>query len=247
MGTISHDILGILDRCCNSFTFPMLDNGYVYLAATRLSLFRSHADWALVIEVFGFSPRAGLPDTHIYTFGSSLHNRKSENDYVTRQAYDQYLVDDPNNESRFVHPIAEGSWQDDEDCEVLADGAESVAIRGHGISLPGHGCYVEHGIELEEPPAIFVHEACRYLAAVQRDLVLATTVERRGNLPAGIPQIMQIEEWHHPDVVDDSVRPSGSETFQQLAVVLETGDTDLYQPSLPPNTHWSNWPDGGQL
>lgn len=49
------DILAVLDRCCDACTFPMLDNGYVYLAATRLSLFRSKADWAMVIEVFGFS------------------------------------------------------------------------------------------------------------------------------------------------------------------------------------------------
>ncbi len=58
-------ILAILDACAESSTFPMLDNGYVYLSATRLSLHRSMANWAIVIEVFGFSPRAGLPDLHI--------------------------------------------------------------------------------------------------------------------------------------------------------------------------------------
>ena len=26
------EILSILDDCCDAFTFPMLDNGYVYLA-----------------------------------------------------------------------------------------------------------------------------------------------------------------------------------------------------------------------
>jgi uncharacterized protein DUF7003 len=31
-------ILSILDRCCERYAFPMLDNGYVYLAGTRLSL-----------------------------------------------------------------------------------------------------------------------------------------------------------------------------------------------------------------
>jgi hypothetical protein len=51
----AHEILRILDSCCDAYTFPMLDNGYVYLAATRLSLFRSPRDWAMVIEVFGFS------------------------------------------------------------------------------------------------------------------------------------------------------------------------------------------------
>ncbi len=50
------EILRILDDCGGAFTFPALDNGYVYLAGTRLSLHRSPEDWALVIEVFGFSP-----------------------------------------------------------------------------------------------------------------------------------------------------------------------------------------------
>jgi hypothetical protein len=63
-------ILSVLDRCCDTYAFPMLDNGYVYLASTRLTLHRSDASWAMVIELFGFSPRSGLPDTHIHTFGS---------------------------------------------------------------------------------------------------------------------------------------------------------------------------------
>src|SRR5215471_3716415 len=98
-------ILAVLDRCCDSFTFPMLDNGYVYLAATRLSLYRGASDWAMVIEVFGFSPRAGLPDTHIHTCASTLYNRDAPENYVTRDAYQRYLANNPNNGSRFVYPI----------------------------------------------------------------------------------------------------------------------------------------------
>ncbi|MDS0860972.1 hypothetical protein NUV25_25000 [Burkholderia pseudomultivorans] len=37
-------ILSVLDDCCEQFSFPMLDNGYVYLAATRLSLYGGPAD-----------------------------------------------------------------------------------------------------------------------------------------------------------------------------------------------------------
>ena len=70
--------------------------------------------------------------------------------------------------------------------------------------------------------------------------------ERRMGVLPGMKSILQLEEWHHPNVVEDD-RPSGSETFRQLAQVLATGDAGLYQPSLPPNTHWRNWPDGGQL
>jgi uncharacterized protein DUF7003 len=79
-------ILSVLDQRCANFTFPMLDNGYVYLAATRLSLYRSETDWGMVIEVFGYSPRAGLPDIHIHTFASALQNRDSRDQYKSPEA-----------------------------------------------------------------------------------------------------------------------------------------------------------------
>ena len=90
MPSEAEHILDVLDRCCDAFTFPMLNNGYVYLAATRLSLYRTAADWAMVIEVFGFSPRSGLPDTHIHTFASTLYNRDTPEKYAKREAYDYW-------------------------------------------------------------------------------------------------------------------------------------------------------------
>jgi len=113
------EILSILDRCCDEFTFPMLDNGYLYLAATRLSLYRSTTDWAMVIEVFGFSPRAGLPDTGIQTFASRLHDRSPPERFVSREAYERYLANNPHREYRSVFPMHEGSWQDYVAAELL--------------------------------------------------------------------------------------------------------------------------------
>lgn len=79
-------ILPVLDSCCDAFTFPMLDNGYAYLAATRFSMYRTSENWAMVIEVFGFSPRAGLPDTHIHTFASRLRDRDDPSGYASLEA-----------------------------------------------------------------------------------------------------------------------------------------------------------------
>jgi hypothetical protein len=240
-------ILAILDRCCDSFTFPMLDNGYVYLAATRLSLYRSVSDWAMVIEVFGFSPRAGLPDTSILTFASRLHNRDAPERYRSREAYDNYLAHNPHNEFRSIYPINEGPWPDEENGEFVTDGAEEIVVRGRALQLPFLDEYKQRGIKLEEPPRVRVFELCRFLADVARELVLATAQERRVSVLPDMTQILQLEEWHHPNVVDNADRPSGSETFQQLAQVLTTAEVATYHPSQPPNTHWRNWPDGGSL
>jgi hypothetical protein len=242
----SREILRILDRCCDSFTFPMLDNGYVYLAATRLSLFRSTSDWAMVIEVFGYSPRSGLPSICIDTFASHLYDRNRPENYVSREAYEAYLANNPNNESRFIYPIDEGPWQDPENLEYLATDAREVVVRGNVVRLPRLSEYSSHGIDLEDPPRIHVFELCRFLAGTAREEVLATPKERRVSIPPELEQILVLDEWRHPDLVQEE-RPSRSETFQQLAEVLATGDVSRYQPSREPNTDWRNWPEGGRL
>jgi hypothetical protein len=242
----SNDILAILDACCENFTFPMLDNGYVYLAATRLSLYRSETDWALVIEVFGFSPRVGDPDTHIYTFASRLNRQNTASDYVSREAYENYLRSHPNSESVFVYPIETDEWKNPDDDEVVASGTHTIVVGGKTLNTPTPDAYDSYGIALEDASEIRTYEFCRALAEIARNEVLATTEQRRMCVPAELQQILQLEEWNHPNVVDVE-RPSTSTTFQQLAEVLVTGNVSLYKPLDPPNTHWENWPEGGTL
>ena len=239
-------ILQILDDCCGTFTFPMLDNGYVYLAATRLSLYRSPQDWALAIEIFGFSPRAGTPDVTVHTFASRLRDRDKPGQYAKRAAYDAYLRDNPHNEARSFHPVADDEWQDEEDPELVSKDAMQVTVRGRAIEIPTLGGLARHGIELSEPPRLSVFELCRYLAAVDLEGVLATPKERRVSVFPEMKELLVLKQWQHPDVVEDE-RPSGSRTFQQLARVLETGDVSLFRPTEKPNTHWSHWPEGGTL
>lgn len=240
-------ILEVLDQCCDSFTFPMLDNGYVYLAATRMSLYRSDTDWGLVIEIFGFSPRAGIPDTHVYTFSSDLHSRKARSEFVSERAYDQYISNNPYNESSFVHPIQEGDWIDAENAELIALGHHDVTIRGHTRPAATADSYTKAGITFSQPPRIAVFEFCRALASSERTHLLATPSERRVHLDPAMRQILLLDEWNHPDVAEADHRPSNSETFNQLAEVLVTGDAHIYKPTAASNTHWKNWPNAGTL
>lgn len=240
------EVLSVLDKCCESFTFPMLDNGYVYPAATRLSLYRSPEDWAMVIEIFGFSPRTGIPDIHIHTFASRLRREKSVDDYVSRQAYDSYLANNEYNESTFIYPIEEGDWLDPDDSDLMASGQEPVLLRGSPLNVPRHSEYGMYEIALQSPPRVYVFEFCRFLAATARSSVLATADERRKCIPADLKQVMQLEEWNHPDLVNGE-RPSSNATFRSLAEVLAHGSISAFQPTEHPNTHWKNWPEGGTL
>jgi hypothetical protein len=237
-------ILSVLDQCAEDFTFPVLDNGYVYLAATKLSAYRSNAEWSIVIEVFGFSPRSGEPDVQVYTFSSKLVNRNDASDYVSQEAYENYLKNNPYNESRFVHTIENTGWQNSDEPEYLDDGA-SCLLRGLDVSLPLPSEYQRQGIELEEDEPL-TFEFCRYLAGKYRELVLCTEEERRVNLPPDMELVLQLDEWGHPDISGGEL-PSSTVTFQQLAEVLESGNAGLFKNSGEKNTHWKNWPEGGTL
>jgi hypothetical protein len=222
----------------------MLDNGYVYLAATRLTAFRSNQDWAITIEVFGFSPRSGYPDLDIRTFGSKLANRKSPKDYVNRDFYERYLVEHKFDESHYVYPIGEDDWIDE---EFVAADAREIRLRDRAFPLPSLNDYENFGINLGAPPRVQIFELCRYVAGLKRSDILATVEELRVNVPPEMQQVLQLDEWNHPDVCNETCRPSGSETFRQIAEVLVTGDAEAYCPTQPANTHWLNWPDGGTL
>ncbi|UWR13773.1 DUF7003 family protein [Sulfitobacter sp. M368] len=237
-------ILGVLDQSSEAFAFPMLDNGYVYLAASRLSLFRSDEHWAVVFEIFGFSPRAGRPDLSIVTISSELHDRNKPTDYVSKEAYDNYLKHNPYWEMRNFWPISNEEWMDQENWEFVA-GNGQIVIRGQSVDIPQTNAYSSKGVDLEKAqPAVF--ELCRFLAHDHREELLATETERRVSVLPSMKQIMLIDEWHHPDLVNGQT-PSQTETFRQLARVLEANDTTLYSTAELPNNHWKNWPEGGTL
>jgi hypothetical protein len=55
-----------------------------------------------------------------------------------------------------------------------------------------------------------------------------------------MPLLIRLSEWRHCDVV---MELSGDcEAFQMIAEAIAQNNPDLYCPTEPPNTHWSNWP-----
>ena len=80
----------------------------------------------------------------------------------------------------------------------------------------------------------------RGLVPGHRDALLSTDTERRAGVADGLRQLLQVEEWDHPRLLDGEL-PSGCESFKLVARVLATGDPGAYQVTEPPNTHWSRW------
>ena len=172
----------------------MLDNAYVHLGATRMTLFRSKTDWALVIEIFGYCYKAKLPDLSIYTFASTLYKRDTLDDYVTEAAYHRYLAETPHNEFRLFCPVKHVTGWDPENPESVADTGGYVHLRDTQLPLPSPAVYAQLGIPLKSQGPDMV-ALSRYLAGTHAAAgCLASprfgsgrTSRRHGDVPASGP------------------------------------------------------------
>ena len=163
------------------------------------------------------------------------YNPRGSNLYDVLHFYGNCISGDPGfTNSDFLGRV--DNWDDIEDAEfseVWREGAASIVVRDQVLPVDGTA-----GQRLE---GVF-----RTLVPEHRDILLATEEEVRARIPTDLPRVLQLEEWTHPDIAA-SEKPSDSETFRQLAEVLVTGDVGRFAPTVPPNTHWSNWPEGGSL
>ncbi len=188
--------------------------------------------------------------TESFTFpmldGNGIQRRKGPENFVSVEAFEKYLENNPYNEFDAAFPMSEGDWIDEETADTVVPG-RTVLGRDSQIQIPGREEYKALDIELESPDEVFVHEFCRYLASTSRDLVLSTSNELRNLVADEMNLVLTLDDWNDPDIVDPENKPSRNETFQQLADVLATGDVNKYRPTLDPNTHWKNWPEGGTL
>jgi hypothetical protein len=92
-----------------------------------------------------------------------------------------------------------------------------------------------------------VEDVFRLLVPEHRHLLLADEPELRRRMPTDLPRVLVLDEWWHRQPERYDQVPSETETFQQLAAVLATGDLTAYRPSKAANTHWSNWPESGSM
>ncbi|HZH96240.1 MAG TPA: hypothetical protein VEY06_10160 [Flavisolibacter sp.] len=228
-------ILDQLDKCSSEFTFPMLDNGYVYPAGTKLTAYRDDKRWVIIIEAIGFNYRGGGHNgiaNCLHVYGNCLSYKPG-----TRNENFLYLTDDADDCSTF----------DEEESFYLNPACDSFKLRGSILPLiQDRNQYKSLGIDIEDETRINAFEFVRLLDALHHEKLVATETEIRERVPNDIPRIIELHDWFHPDVINGE-SPSENETFKQIAEVLETGDVVAYRPTHKPNTHWKNWPEGGTL
>lgn len=97
----SEDVLQQLNECSEHYTFPMLDNGYIYPAGAKMTVYRDETRWVIVIEAIGFSYRGGGHNgitNCLHVFGNCLtYQPGTDNNnflYVTSESPDGDTFDD---------------------------------------------------------------------------------------------------------------------------------------------------------
>ena len=243
-----------------------MDHGYVYLADTRLSAYGNRKCWAVIIEILGYNPRAtgyeGFADA-LYCFGNCLKGQPpglsdvgsvyTASDGPNGPLFSQ--GNDLNTDAESVRirgvvvpinrdPVFLASKRIGPRYE--AEHLKAYAMRQKG-PLRKNLLDAARPIEDAEGAEEFRgQDLLRSLVPEHRNMLLATDGELSQRLSVELPLLLRLDQWHHPDVSAGEM-PSKSEAFKMIAEVLATGDASRYKPTQEPNTHWSNWPMGGDL
>lgn len=119
----------------------------------------------------------------------------------------------------------------DDEGEVRFD---SVEIRGQHVSVDPDQVTPQPAVP-EKGFALMVH-----LLAEYRSQLLTTEEEMARVVPADLPRILRLDNWHHPDVYMGEL-PSQNDSLCNVAEVLASGDAGRFRPSPSPNVDWRLW------
>lgn len=225
------EILSQLDECAKNYVFPLLDNGYYYPITSRINCYGDGEKWAIIIESFGYNLRSGHHNgaqNCVYVYGNCLSRPVG----ITNDDFLNCSEDGPEGETF-------DGW-------YVFPEAESITLRGEVVKFDLSKENLERrGVVMAEDE-LTAADLFRSLLPEYREQFLATEEELRERVPRDIPMILRLDEWHHPDIAGQE-KPSENETFKSIAKVLVSADPSLYKVEIAPNSHWTNWPEGGTL
>jgi hypothetical protein len=247
MSFTAQDVLAYLEECnsdaeCYRF-FIDLEHGYFEGATTYLHLFADKDRWAMVFETAGYGNRAMAVLLDLYHYGNCLRGlpRAGRDGIYECNLHSVELIDF--DELKRI----------EQDFESISLSAGTVRVRAEDVVVPSDPrTYEAAGIDVGDG-CVPVAGLVRLLATTTPRPFHATEAELRTHVPADLPRILTIDEWHHRYYANGydgklmGERPSSYETYPLLAEVLVSRDPTRWRPRLPANTHWSNWPEAGGL
>ena len=185
-------ILNALDHSNDGYycDFIPLNHPYSYLIDTRLNVFRSETEWAILAEILGYNPRGGRIELNIFYYGNCLINLEKYNNRDTN-----YYNAAPIDEDSFRAATADG---------LLNTEADILLVRETHLALSHNkGDYERAGIDLAElePDRIGMEEVGRLLITQNQEAFRATDAELYKSIPKHLEKLLVLDQWCHKDFV----------------------------------------------
>jgi len=254
------DILNYLEETGQETYHFFIDfeHPYFFTAGSRLTLYSDDKRWAIVFEKSGYSKGNNCGEIEFAYFGNCLTNLKSAipGDETTSNMKSVILI---NNED--LEHLDDGEFT-----ESVAKDKNKVKVRDSFLTIEHDTSkYVAKDIKLQDfdNPKNLVDfpSLIRYLDEEHPKIFRATDKELRICLPSDLPNLMQIDEWHHEAYTKykNMTSPteyhyelmgkklSDYETYKMIADILVSRDTTKWRPTLKPNNNWRNWPKAGYM
>jgi hypothetical protein len=227
MAFSADEVLQILDEGAKTYDFPVLDNDYFYFGKEKLILFRSSNEWLIVFQELSYSIKAGSFVTKVTAFGNKLNENGTL--LIKETISEEFNTEMFDADGNFtLNPLH---------FKVVINGVDREFI-------PIRNDYQKIGIDIEDDQMPNEAKIIRYLSyIIPNDLFFSNDelLEICGRKDSNIRVFMELEDWSHPDLINDEL-PSENLCFQSIAKALEENDKNLYNcPKEEYNTHWSNW------
>ena len=215
----TEDILNCFDKAAANLDFPGFNGINIDMVTARLTGFRNDTDWALTIEeiVSWYGLNGVEPVLMISAFGSRI--------FINEPFVTYFPVKYPSGEL------------EEDDSEI----PESIPV------MIREEQFIVNSDEIERNPHLSDYidfDLMIHLVNKYRQKILATQTELREIVPQELSQIIQLDNWHHPDVYNPSSEfyiPSKTKSMQMIAEVLISGKPELYQPCEENNVDWRKW------
>ncbi|MBD1373295.1 hypothetical protein IC620_13145 [Hazenella sp. IB182357] len=214
-----NELVNILVSCSkDGFNYPVLDDLYIDLADTRLSVFKNDTKWILVIEKIGYFIQGQFAVYDLYAYGNTqLKNGLiyTTDEFITIN-HQNILVDE---NGRFsIEPFDKLSfkiWNENVKMQLSPNDFEQAKINFTRYS-----------------PSEFV----RMISFKFKDKLFLNDQDIMNKLNEGRLDIFyRTNHWYH-----SNENPSLNPFFRDLDIALQHNDPLVIRP-FKPNTHWQNW------
>ncbi len=228
--------------------FLDLENGYCYVASSRIHLYADSTRWAIVFETAGYETRSFDAEITLNYIGNCIDypiDKYPERSYITNSSRIILI------EGAEFERIENKEGSDSETFELIDQNIKEIKIRDKYVSFDNnYKNYEKTGIEIRDydnpKNLIDFKNFVRFLNETDPVSINATEDEILKHIPKDLPKLMTIDKFHFVSAYEKTNPPSNQETYKLIAKILTTRDTTNWKPTQKSNNHWKNW-DSGSL